>query len=265
MDVSPKYLMALIDEIEAKIWSDFSSYKNVKNYIEKWHQDDGGGNFNDYWENFQIFEKDGKIDLNSTLHNISDFEIIIKIAVDLGIETPGFIVAVPVIKNKLKQNYTTAHKSFENSIKQIEENPSLAIGLANSTLESIIKHILDNDNIHPRLNGGETLYDLAQIILKEFLLFPKNELPIEIKTIGSSLLKISQTVEVLRSTKTVFHGKAKNDYIINDSLYAYFVVNTVSTIGLFLMSFYKKKYDIKNVDPDVNEVEVKNDIEQIPF
>lgn len=89
--------MKLIDQIEKIMWEDFSSYKNVKNYIKKWHTYDDYNN-----ENFLIYEDDGKINLNETLHNI-DQETIIKIAIDLGIETPDFIPAIPVIKNILKK------------------------------------------------------------------------------------------------------------------------------------------------------------------
>jgi len=38
--VSPKYIMKLIDKLEPLIWKEFGSYKNVKNYIKKWHEDD---------------------------------------------------------------------------------------------------------------------------------------------------------------------------------------------------------------------------------
>jgi len=142
----------------------------------------------------------------------------------------------------------------------------LAIGTANSTLESIIKHILENDSISIKLNKKETLYDLTQDILKEFTLFPNLKVPDEIRNIGSSLLKVSQNIEKLRSEKTTFHGKAKKDYIIKEPLYAYFVVNVISTIGLFLMSFYEKKYnDINIYKENTDESESKTGKEEIPF
>ena len=34
----------------------------------------------------------------------------------------------------------------------------------------------------------------------------------------------------------------KDDNIVKNPLYAYFIVNSVSTIGLFLLSFYKEQY-----------------------
>ena len=269
MEISPKYQMNLITQIEKKIWEDFGSYKNVKNYIKKWHKSSDGYSFNDYWENFKIYENDNKtINLNETLHAI-DGELAIKIAIDLGVETPNFIPAIPVIKNVLKNNYSTAFNFFEKALKQIEDDPSLAVGLANSTFESIIKHILENDNIKIKYNKKHTLYDLCQSILKEYSLYPNEKLPDELLPIGSSLLSISKNIEKLRSKKTSFHGKTKKDYIIKDPLYAYFIVNTISTVGLFMLNFYEKKFNNIDICKDcLNEqLNIEDDIQvkDLPF
>jgi hypothetical protein len=91
------------------------------------------------------------------------------------------------------------------------------------------------------MSGGETLYRLTSIILKEFNLTNEDN-PKEIKTIGNSLLTMNQAIEKLRSEKTNFHGKTNDDYLINDSIYTYFVINSVTTVGLFLNSYYKTKF-----------------------
>ena len=242
-NISPKYLMQLISDIEGKLWDMFpsSKYKNVEFYIRKWHESQGT-DFDDYWENFYIVIKDDKnIDLSSTLHNIYA-ETLLKIAIDLGIETPDFIPSVPTFRNEIKSSYKTASQTFEKAFKQIEESPETAIGLANSALESIIKEILNDDNIKTELDTKKTLYKLTIDILKEFQLFPNGNMLEEIKTIGSSLIAINQSIEKLRSEKTDFHGKTTEDYIIEDPLYTYFIVNSVTTIGLFLISFYKNKF-----------------------
>ena len=238
--------MKLIDQVEKKICDDFNSYKNVKNYIKKWHQCNGSNNFYDFEENFRIYENDSKINLNETLHNMNS-EIIVKIAIDLGIETPDFIPAVPVIKNVLKNGYANAFNSFQQALKQVEDNPDMAVGLANSTLESIIKHILENDNISTELNSKDTLNNLIKSVLKEFTLSSNESIPNEIEHIGRGLLNVSKNIEQLRSEKTAFHGKTAKDYIIKEPLYACFIVNAVTTVGLFLISFYEKKYNNKDV------------------
>ena len=239
--------MKLVESVENAIWAEYSSYKNVRYYIEKWHEiyDDYGN------ANFHIHQKSDKnIDLTRTLHNI-DGEILLKIAIDLGVDTPDFIPAIPTFKNKLKSEYPTAYDTFIKAYRQIETDPSLAVGLANSALESIIKEILKDNRLDSKIKGGETLYDLSKIILKEFSLYPNSEMPKEIKTIGSSFLSASQSIEGLRSEKTNFHGKTSEDYLITEPLYAYFVVNAISTIGTFLISFYKTKHP----DPKIEDKE----------
>ena len=109
-------------------------------------------------------------------------------------------------------------------------------------MESIIKKILKDGLVSVNTNQNKTLYDLTTNLLKEFQMYPNSDMPIEIKTIGSSLLSINQSIEKIRSEKTDFHGKGTEDYIIKDPLYTYFIVNTVASIGLFLDSFYKKKF-----------------------
>lgn len=71
---------------------------------------------------------------------------------------------------------------------------------------------------------------------------------------GSDLLKIAiiQSIEKLRSEKTIFHGKTKDDLLINDSMYVYLTINSFSTIALFLNIYYKKKFPlivIENLEP----------------
>ena len=258
MNVSPKYLMKLVEKIDKILWKEFETYNNVNFYIKKWQI---FGNEGD--SNFRIsYNEGGKINLKETLHDL-DNEILIKIAVDLGIETPDFIPSIPLIKNSLKENYSSAFDAFDKAIKQVEFSPDIAIGLANSVLESIIKNILKNDDIKTKWNEKDTLYKLTEQLLKEFQLFPIASMPIEIKTIGSSLLTLSQTIEKLRSNKTNLHGKLTKDYVIKESLYSYFIINIVASIGLFLIRFYEKQYG----KLETNETENISDINSIdiPF
>ena len=247
--VSPRYQMKLVKSVHDAIWEEYKSYKEVSLYIEKWHESD---NWNNNWENFYIFKKDsGEIDLLRTLHSMKGSDIL-KVAIDLGVDTPDFIPSIPTFKNELKSNFKTAYDTFTKAYKQIETDPSLAIGLANSALESIIKEILKDERISCKVKGTETLYKLTTIILKEFNLVDSKH-PIEIKTIGSSLLAISQSIEKLRSEKTDFHGKTEDDYLIKDTVYTYFVVNSVSTVGLFLNSYFKTKFPKPNNPADEHD------------
>ena len=118
---------------------------------------------------------------------------------------------------------------------------------------------MNDKRIEIKDTSKKTLYDLTSEILKIFQLFPNSEMPKEIKTIGSSLLSINQSIEKIRSDKTILHGKTNNDYVVNDSLYTYFVVNSVATIGLFLDSYYKNKFPKEKAEENII------DTEDLPF
>ena len=91
--------------------------------------------------------------------------MLLKVAIDIDVDTPEFIPSIPTFKNKLKSDYKTAYATFMKSFKQVENDPSLAVGLANSALESIIKEIIKENRINWKLSGNETLYRLTAIML----------------------------------------------------------------------------------------------------
>lgn len=95
--ISPKYLMDFVSKIDKEIWSKYESYRNVEFYVNKWYTyEEFNGDLVD--ENFHIWRNGkGSIDLLPTLHGI-DEDTIIKIAIDLGIDTPGFIPCIPQFK-----------------------------------------------------------------------------------------------------------------------------------------------------------------------
>src|SRR5690606_19948903 len=140
--ISPKYQMKLLKEVNDTIWKEFGSYEQVRFYINKWHETDYDPNsFNHDWENFTIVEKEkGKIDLLATLNSMNGTSLL-EDAIDLGVDTPDFIPSMPTFKNELKAEIQTAYDTCTKALKQSESDPSLAVGLANSALESIIKEI----------------------------------------------------------------------------------------------------------------------------
>lgn len=234
-------MINLIKKIAETIWAEFESYKDVEAYISRFREVyDSFGN-----ADFEIFYKDNtdtQIDLHNTLVNINNDETIFKIAVDMGIEIPSLIFAIPEIKGILSSDYEAAHITFENALKKVASEPNVSICCANSALESIIKHICEHSSIK-ECDQKETLYKLTQHILKEFKFFPQANLDKNIKNIGSSLLNIAQNIETIRSEYSdTSHGKTSEDYIIDDELYAKFLLNAVTTVGLFLLNFFEKKY-----------------------
>lgn len=183
--ISPKYQMDIVQKISASLFEQFKSYENVEAYLSKWHQEEQ--EWNNFWENFQFYYRDEakkKIDAAKTLHNI-DGETLLKIAIDLGIETPDYIPSIPIFRNELKSSYETASVTFEKAFKNVETDPSLAVGLANSALESIIKEILKDSKINVKWNENETLTKLIRNICKAFGIQSNDNFPNEIKTLAS--------------------------------------------------------------------------------
>lgn len=163
-------------------------------------------------------------------------------AIDLGLETPDFIPSISTFKNELKSSYETAAQTFDKAFCNVEKEPNLAVGLANSALESIIKEISKDKRLQVVYNDKDTLSKLIKNICKAFRFNNDTSLPQEVQTIAKSLIACSCAIEDLRSTKMEMHGKTQDDIIIEDPLCAYFIVNAVSTVGLFLLNYYKEKY-----------------------
>jgi hypothetical protein len=247
--ISPKFKMKILAEVETAIWEEYKTYKKVRQYMTQWIEE-----YDWNTRNFNIITKgnNDEIDLSQTLTLIDD-ETLLKIAADIGVNTPDFIPAVAEIYNIFKVNYQTAGETFKQALNQCYEHPDNAVSLANSALESIIKHIL-KDSKFENFDKTKTLYDQAVDILKQFQLYPEQEMPTEIKTIGSSLLAVSRAIEQLRSEKTSSHGKLSEDRIIDDPLYASFIINSVATVGIFLINYYERKLGIKeSSEPNIIE------------
>ena len=242
MDISAVYRMELIEKLDKTIWSKYRSYKKVEQYV-KLNQTlyDNFGN-----ANFNIVYVNDYIQLLDTLGNIAqnEPEVLIKMAIDLGIETPDFIPSIPTFRNKLKDEYKNASTSFEKAFQNIEKNPADAVGNANSVLESIIKEILSDGRFaHISDVSNASSKKLVQEILKVFQLNPDSpELPSQMKPISSSFVTVAKAIEDLRSDNTLFHGQDSEKYLISEPLYAYCVVNACATVGLFLIDFYEKKF-----------------------
>ena len=243
-DLSPKYIADLAKKVSNTIWDNYKSYDMVKFYISKWQKWDYSNDYSGVL-NFNIVESTKGIELIPTLMNM-DNETLIKIAIDLGIDTPGFIPCVPAFRNMLKAEYPTASEIFEKAYKKVYEDPSIAIGLANSALEGIIKEILKDERIGVKFEDGHTLKKLINLICKAFM--EVGDMPQEIRTISSSLKSIGSTIDDLRSSKTIVHGKTDTDYIVSNPLYAELLVNSVASVGLFLQNYYTKNYPRVNFD-----------------
>lgn len=249
--ISPKYMMTLINNIKSELTKQYSN-SDIRTYLTRWIE--YYGTFN---QNFGISIYDnGDLDLDTTINNIDD-ETLLKIAIDLDLETPDYIPSIPVFKNEVKASYQTASKALERAFKNIEKEPDSAIALANAALESIIKEILKDERLFDKTyNPKDTLGKLIEKCLKKFNTFPSSYMNDQnVKQLGSGLISCCQAIENLRSTQTLTaHGKTDSDFIIDDSSTAYFIVNAISTIGLFLLKQYQKLYPQNNTNEESDEL-----------
>lgn len=247
--ISPRYIMELVPKVEKALWDmfDTSKYLRVKHYILKWYKEEWYGyNGNDHWENFEVFYKDDQktnIDLAETLYRMPN-DIIIRIAIDVGIDTPGFLPVTPTFKNVLKDENQSAYQNFDRATKNAYEHPDNAVALASSTLEGIIKTILEHNTFNEDAAKLKnlSLSKLAKEIVKKFGFDDATKCPPEIITLAGQLRSIAATVDDLRSDKSTAHGKSGKDYVIDDPLWAMFTINTCATVGLFLWEYFERKY-----------------------
>lgn len=65
-----------------------------------------------------------KIDLKKTLHQI-DGETLLKIAIDLGLDTPDFIPSIPMFKNELKSSLKQLLKHLRKRIVMLKKTLAL--------------------------------------------------------------------------------------------------------------------------------------------
>lgn len=108
--ISPKFQMKLVKSVHDAIWEQYKNYREVSLYIDKWNEVDE--DWNNHWENFSIIKKEsGDIDLLKTLHSMNGSDLL-KVAIDMGVDTPDFIPSIPTFKNELKSDFKTTYDTF---------------------------------------------------------------------------------------------------------------------------------------------------------
>lgn len=256
--ISPLYMQRLKGQVENALWNLFeeSKYRQVEEYVRRWHEDDGS-----FWENFCVFEKDGHIDLGRTLAGMPN-DILIKMAADIGVETPGMLPCIPIMKNILNQNNTNAYANFERAVKDVYDHPDQSVALAASTLEGLFKTILQNSDPSIRVKNL-SLSDLTGKVVKQLIGDCDASAPQEITTLASQLRGLGSTIGDLRSDKSTAHGKAAGDYVVDDSLWAETVVNATATLGLLLWRLYERSCTEANAAPAVQSTPIYDD--DMPF
>lgn len=233
-EISPLYMQRLKNQVEEALWNQFhrSKYRQVEEYVWRWHED------SDFWENFHVYTKDNHIDLDSTLARMPN-DILIKIAADIGVETPGLLPCIPIMENILNQNNTNAYTNFKRAVRNVYDQPDQSVALAASTLEGVFKTIIQN--IEPSNSiGNDSLTKLTTKVVKELVGTCDPSTPQEIKILASQLRGLGKTIDDLRSDKSIAHGKASGGYVVDDALWAETVVNCTATLGILLWRLFER-------------------------
>ena len=243
--VSPDTIINIAKKIKQKLLDTKENLGDIEWYISRWQEVYYGWNNEVTGYNFEIIRHldNPCIHIMDTLQPMSN-ELLFKIAVDLDIEIPGLMYSVAEIKGILNDRYEDVGRKFEEACKEVYSAPDMAILKANSALERLIKEICKDESIK-NCNPNDTLYKLTEHMLKEFKFFPDKKLNSKIKNMGSGLLTTTQAIEDIRSKHTESHGTLAE--IITDPLYAVFVVNSVVTVGLFLLNYYEHHYKPQNI------------------
>lgn len=237
--ISPLYMQRLKTRVESAPWDLFneSKYRQVEEYVRRWHEDDGN-----FWENFSVCEKDSHIDLGYTLAEMPN-DILIKMAADIGIETPGLLPCIPVMKNILGKANASAYANFERAVRDVYDCPDQSVALAALTLEGAFKAIIQDMNPNASV-GNLSLSKLTSKVVKEVVKEVVDacdpSTPQEVKTLAAQLRSLGSSIDNLRSDKSTAHGKAPGEYVVDDSLWAETVVNVSATLGIFLWRLYER-------------------------
>lgn len=255
--ISPKYTMGLVDRVSKQLADDFEAAEDIDFYLQKWLEP------MDQWTyNFEILRDiDGNVDVRRTLHGMPP-DVLIRVAIDLGVETPGMLPSIPTFRNTLRDQNPNAQENFERAIRNVDAHPDDAVSLANSTLESVLKTIVADGGLG--LTSEDVSKDVGKVLAKKVIpalgIASDKNAPAEVNRLASSLLSIAFAVSDLRNDKSSAHGNAPEDYVIDDPLWAELVVNATATVGLFLWEFYsrtKRKHEDSNARPF--------DMDDIPF
>lgn len=170
-------------------------------------------------------------------------ELILEVAKDLGL-----ITSIDIIDDSyVLENYFNNHgfenckRDFDRCLENISNDIDTAIGNASSTLESLFKAILDDmGEDYPK---DESISPLASLVFEKLNLSPSDHADPEIKRILGGLLNAGLGIGTLRTKFSSFHGKGGKQIRL-EKRHARLVINSLTTVGLFVLETYLNKYKL---------------------
>lgn len=170
-----------------------------------------------------------------------DESVIIKIASDLGLDIPSVVSASTQQLRDLLDGSALQYcqEDFDRALQNVETDPSNAIGMASTTLESICKAILDGfGKEYPK---DESLQSLLKSVQAEMNLSPEAHADPEIKRILGGLVNAAVGIATLRTRYSTFHGKGAKQLRLGQR-HARLAVNALATVGLFLLETFQDRF-----------------------
>jgi hypothetical protein len=170
-------------------------------------------------------------------------QIVLEVAKDLGLINSNDVIDSTYVL----ENYFSDHgleqcmRDFNRCLENISNDYDSAIGNASSTLESIFKAILDD--MGEKYPKDESLSPLATDVFNKLNLSPSEHTNPEIKRILGGLLNAGLGIGTLRTKFSSFHGKGSNQKRL-ETRHARLVINSLTTIGLFVLETYLQKHQI---------------------
>lgn len=130
------------------------------------------------------------------------------------------------------------HDQWQKALDRKQTEPEGAITLARTLIESILKHILDEQNIE--YNDGADLPELYKEVAKSLNLAPENHQEQIFKQILGGSSSIVSGLGALRNKLGDAHGKSKKS-IKPSERHSELAVNLAGTMAIFLFKTFKEK------------------------
>src|SRR5680860_231103 len=129
------------------------------------------------------------------------------------------------------------HSQWQKALERKQLEPEGAITLARTLIESILKHILDEQGI--KYNDGAELPDLYKDVAKSLNLAPEHHQEQIFKQILGGASGIVSGLGALRNKLGDAHGKSKNS-VKPSERHSELAVNLAGAMAIFLFKTYKE-------------------------
>ena len=204
-------------------------HDRIDRYIAWWSEKNGVS-----YSSFAVFhESKVSIDINAFIMGIHDDKLL-QFAVDLGVVIPGLTYSVKEITAYVPEPQYEQYRLnyFDEAYKEILTNPANAVSGAFTVLESICQQIAKDRG---QKVGNEKITDLLKKFINDDDFFIEPEIAKQSKDMIKEMCKM---VKDTRNKNTKAHNSGEPT--IEDPIHASFIINTVATVGLFLLQNHHK-------------------------